>query len=141
MSQSKKLFKTGENFYPIKKDKEKSNEDINKNENVFFEEKNKKENNYKPSKNNINITVKTMDEINDNIKYENDINNTINDRFSSTNSPIDKNYESNKNRGSSIPPFQRTTNEMQEGSEIMYIAAKKEENGVNGYFAKFGNEE
>lgn len=33
-----------------------------------------------------------------------------------------------------------TTNEMVEGSDIMYIAAKKEMNGVNGYFALEGNE-
>ena len=136
MSQSKKLFKTGENFYPIKKDKEKSNEDINKNENVFFEEKNKKENNYKPSKNNINITVKTMDEINDNIKYENDINNTINDRFSSTNSPIDKNYESNKRRGSSIPPFQRKTNEMFNMDSSRHSSSRLFHQVVNIFYSK-----
>jgi hypothetical protein len=33
-----------------------------------------------------------------------------------------------------------TTNEMVEGSDIMYIAAKKEMNGMNGYFALEGNE-
>ena len=135
ISQSKKLFKTGENFYPIKKDIDKNNEDINKKENIFYEEKNKIENNFKQSKNNFNITVKTMDEINNNIKYTNDINNTINDRFSSTNSPIEK-YESNKRRGSSIPPYQRKINEMFDIDSSRHSSSRLFNQVVNIFYSK-----
>ena len=97
-------------------------------------EKNKIENNQIQNINNFNITVKTMDEINNNFKFKNDINNTINGRFWTTNSPIEKNYESNKRRG--IPPDQRKPNEMFDLDSSRHSSSRLFNQVVNIFYLK-----
>ena len=166
-SQSKKLFKTGENFYQDnekekEKEKEKkeynnnnnnSNNELNINKNINFEEikvnqrieeKNKKKNenkNNKQKKNNDNnnITVKTMDEINNNKNY-NKINvANVSERISSTNSLNDNNnnnaYQNSKRRACSIP-YGRKMFDMQEKEPKQHSSNRLFHQVVNVFYSK-----
>ena len=160
LSQSKKLFKTGDNFCPFKKDKDKdkdkdkieyNNNDINPNESINFEEirmsqnteekKNKIEYNNFSHKtnnniNNINITVKTMDDIsNNNKKYNKIIIDNISDRISSTNSPNENNFQKNKRRSGSIP-YERVKNDIQEKEASRHSSSRLFHQVVNVFYSK-----
>ena len=112
-SQSKKLFSTGENFHSIKSETEKEKNEINTNKSINIDEitttirvkQNQREDKNKiPNvKNTINITVKTMDDLNNN-KFNNNNNintDNINDQASIVNSPINLSGHKIKKRGRS----------------------------------------
>ena len=119
-TESKKLFKTGDNFYQENqkekvKDKKEYNDinEVNIDKRNNFEElkisqksEEKNKNEYKNNKqknnndiNNINIGLKTMDDINNNRKYNKII---TSERISSANSMNDNTYLKNKKRAGSI---------------------------------------
>ena len=150
ISQSKKLFKTGDNFYPLQKtekekDKNKFNNNdegininINPNESINFENKKIIENSYKQNNfNNLNITVKTMDDINDNNckKYKKNIMGNISDRVSSANSPIEANHEKNKRRGGSIP-YERKVSDIKEKEASRHSSSRLFHQVVNTFYSK-----
>ena len=156
ISQSKKLFKSGDNFYSLQKsEKEKENDkdkdknrcnnndeciniNINSNESINFENKKNYENNFKQNNyNNINITVKTMDDINDNNnkKFKKNIMGNISDRVSLANSPKDINHEKNKRRGGSIP-YERKINDIQEKETTRHSSSRVFHQVINAFYSK-----
>ena len=111
-SQSKKLFNTGENFHSVKSDTEKEKNEINTNKSINIDEitttirvkQNQREdkNKIQNLQNTINITVKTMDDLNNNKINNNNINTyNINDQTSIVNSPTNLSGHKIKKRGRS----------------------------------------
>ena len=149
LSQSKKLFKTGENFYPSANEKEKNenntNEILGGDENTKNSKNEEKTNNqiertYKhnnlKSFNNFNITVKTLDDINNKKYNKNAYSNNLSDRISFANSPADKNYQKIKRRGGSIP-YERRMNSMQEKDEVpSYSSSRVFHQVINAFYSK-----
>ena len=155
LSQSKKLFKTGENFYNITKEKDKNentNGENNEIENLIYDENTKmskneektkikyESNSYKHnninSSNNFNITVKTMDEVNNGKYKKNIFSNNISDRVSLANSPVEKKNQRANRRGGSIP-YERRMNSFQEKDEIpSYSSSRAFHQVINAFYSK-----
>ena len=120
LSKSKKLFKTGDNFYHSIKNKEK-NTNNNINESLSIDDINKKTNSSQTHRRKVknkkilerknkqntlnNITLKTVNDFNSK-KYNKIIPRNNSDRISSSNSPIHI-PENNQKRGGSIPNERR----------------------------------
>ena len=156
ITQSRKLFKSGDNFYPLKKpEKEKdkielnNNNDLNKNSNDRINFKSKKnienlETNYQQT--NYNITVKTMDDdintnkinninTNNNKRFKKNIKGNISDRESLANSPIETKQEKNKRRGCSIP-YERRKSDLQEKDASRHSSSRLFHQVVNVFYSK-----
>ena len=145
LSQSKKLFRTGEDFYSCKKDNEKTNESSNINKSINLEhiESNIKvnkpqredKNKFKIKKHNINIALKTMDDINGSNNKKNIIVNNISDRASTTNSPISINSHSLKKRGASNH-FERKLSEKKERESSVRSNSRMFHQVLNTFYGK-----
>ena len=159
ISQSKKQFKTGDNFYPLKKDKDKEKdkdrietENNNINDNINLEEINKrakisqpheqksKNKNIKEEKykqNSVNINLKIMDDLNCNKSLKsNNIPGNVSDRASSVNSPIHINIRKSKKRGGSIPERKNTKNDAQETEFIHNSSSRAFHQVINIFYGK-----
>ena len=132
LSKSKKILKTGENFFCLKNDKEKVKNEY-KNELNVNESINNKIKNENFSEN-YNITVKTMDDINNKKFKKNSIGN-ISERVSLANSPKDSNNETLKRRGGSIP-FERRKSDMQEKDGARQSSSRLFHQVVNVFYSK-----
>ena len=163
------MFKTGEDFYLYKKDTDKDKKEFNNHEEINIndsinlddftkkirisqknEEKNKIENNYGNNKQNIDITVKTMDDINSkkninitvktmddikNKKLKKNIIDNTSDRVSLSNSPMDIHYQKNRKRGASIP-YERRISDMQDKDVTHHSSSKLFHQVVNSFYSK-----
>ena len=153
LSQSKKVFKTGDNFYQKKEsDKEKNENDkneVNTNDSINFDEitnnikvakqqrdeKNKIKINQNYKQNTINISVKTMDDLSCSKFKSNTMIGNISDRVSATNSPINTNNQKNKKRGSSIP-YERKVSEKNEREASRQSSSRIFHQVVNIFYGK-----
>ena len=145
LSESKKLFRTGEDFYSCKKDNEKTNESSNINKSINLEHiessikvnkpQREDKNKFKIKKHNINISLKTMDDINGSSNKKNIIVNNISDRASTTNSPISINSHSLQKRGGSNH-FERKLSEKKERESSVRSNSRMFHQVINTFYGK-----
>ena len=145
LSESKKLFRTGEDFYSCKKDNEKTNESSNINKSINLEHiessikvnkpQREDKNKFKIKKHNINISLKTMDDMNGSSNKNNIIVNNISDRASTTNSPISINSHSLQKRGCSNH-FERKLSEKKERESSVRSNSRMFHQVINTFYGK-----
>jgi hypothetical protein len=144
LSESKKLFRTGDDFYSNKQENDKNKEikinksinleDITSNIKVSLPQREEK-NKIKIKKPNIKIALKTMDDINNNKYKKNYLINNISDRASTANSPISIKSHSIKKRGGSIH-FERKLSEKNERESSYRSSSRMFHQVVNIFYGK-----